>query len=86
MNYWKQDTIVANNKLRQRNELEQVRYYIVTRYQSFFGELTQDNELRDQQIDASHFVTETLLKLWNCIFNDGNIDQRNPALISIYKK
>lgn len=86
LNYWAADGVVKNKTLRQRNDLEKVRYYIVTRYSSFFGELAQDTEMRDQHIDASHFVTESLYKLWEITYNGANPVARNPVLKSIYTK
>jgi hypothetical protein len=86
LNYWSQDGALKKVTVRQRTELEQIRYYVATRYQSFFSVLVHDDEMKDQHINPSHFVTESLLKLWELVWNGGNTAQRNPALKSIYTR
>lgn len=84
LNYWQVDGAVHNNHIRQRNDTEKIRHYLIVRAEAFFHELFHDQEMLDQNIDATHFVTETLYKLWELAFNNGNPNQRNPALKAVY--
>jgi hypothetical protein len=87
MNYWRQDADVqyreggnAEGRMRQRTDVEKVRFYLLSRAQGFFEELCNDPQMNDQHIDAIHFLTESLLHL----FTISNQEPKNPAMREIY--
>jgi len=77
LNYVAQDGAAVN---RQRTREQMNSAYVLNRAGTFFSEFSLDEELRNQQIEPMHFMTESLLGLWLLC----NEQPRNAALKALY--